>query len=168
MPARRLALRLALAVLLSPLASGCATAQETAPPAAAIHLESYIEALRSDVRAKKASLLAGAMKLDEAEAAKFWPLQREYELELMRLNDETVRLIQDFGASYAAFDDAAAKALTSRVLNLEQKRLDLRRRTWERMSREISPRVAARFLQIERTIGHLIDLQIAANLPIVP
>jgi len=35
------------------------------------------------------------------------------------------------------------------------------------MSQTLSPKMAARFLQIENQIEKLVDLQIAANLPIV-
>jgi hypothetical protein len=41
------------------------------------------------------------------------------------------------------------------------------RKYYKQMSREISPTVAARFVQIENQLGDLIDLQVASELPLI-
>jgi hypothetical protein len=66
----------------------------------AAYIEAYVEMLRSDVRAQKAALVAEAMQLSDAEASAFWPLFREYENGLAKVNDERVALLKDFAENY--------------------------------------------------------------------
>jgi hypothetical protein len=53
-------------------------------------------------------------------------------------------------------------------LDVDSRRLQLKKKYFQRMSQAVSPRVAARYLQIENQIEKILDLQIASNLPIVP
>jgi len=52
--------------------------------------ESDFELMRSDIRTKKASLIADRMKFTDQEAAAFWPVYRQYETELAAINDKKV------------------------------------------------------------------------------
>ena len=52
------------------------------------NLRAYVELLRSDLRTQKVAVITEMMQFTEAEDAAFWPVYREYELELSRLNDE--------------------------------------------------------------------------------
>src|SRR3954453_8459767 len=50
------------------------------------NVDEYIELLRSNVRQEKAQVLGAVLKLDAADAAKFWPVYKEYDIELSKLN----------------------------------------------------------------------------------
>ena len=52
----------------------------------------FIEQLRSDLRAEKVAVLTESMELEEAESEKFWPIYREYELELSKLGDRRLAI----------------------------------------------------------------------------
>ena len=131
-------------------------------------VDSYIELLRADVRAQKVAILGQAMNLSEDEASVFWPIQREYEVELAKLYDERVALIRAYTETYESMSDEKAEELTGWLLRLERQRTDLKEKYFERFAEDVSPTVAARFLQIENQINMLIDLQISASLPLVP
>jgi hypothetical protein len=164
--ARARGARLALALVVA--AGGALAAPRAARAEANANLDSYIEVLRSDVRTRKAAILAESMRLDEAQAKVFWPLQREYEGELADLMDERLQLIKDYAASWPELDDRTAEGLAKRALDLEARRVDLRKKYYRRVEKALSPRIAARFLQIEGALGHVVDLQIASQLPLVP
>src|SRR5687767_9759834 len=51
------------------------------------NLRAFIELARSDLRTEKALIIAENIDFNEAEAVEFWPLHREYELELNKLLD---------------------------------------------------------------------------------
>src|SRR5262249_30442010 len=50
-----------------------------------LNLTAYAELLRSDVRAQKVAIITQVMDFTEAEDAAFWPIYREYDLEMSKL-----------------------------------------------------------------------------------
>jgi hypothetical protein len=106
---------IATAVLL--LASGAA-AQVQSPQtnerdSRTLNLSAYAELLRSDVRAQKVAIITEVMGFSEAEDAAFWPIYREYDLEMSRLGDERMALIADYAKQYSKLTDAMADTLAS-------------------------------------------------------
>jgi hypothetical protein len=130
----------------------------------------YMELLRSDLRQQKTALLTEALELKQAESDKFWPIQREYETELAKLGDQRVQLIKDYAASYDSLgkDKDAAKKLMDRAFKLESSRLSLLKKYADKISKTVSPAVAARFAQVEAIVNSLMDLQIRADTPLMP
>ena len=100
-----------------------AHAQATGPAAAAdtreVNLRAYVELLRSDLRAQKVAIITEVMQFTEAEDAKFWPVYREYETELAKINDDRIALIKEYAASYETLTDATADRLARGALDLE-------------------------------------------------
>jgi hypothetical protein len=58
--------------------------------AGSIDATSFIELLRSDIKAKKAEFISQGMNLPEEYSDKFWPVYRKYQFELDVLNDESL------------------------------------------------------------------------------
>jgi hypothetical protein len=78
-----------------------------------------------------------------------------------------VALIKDYAANYGKVTDPIADRLARGVLDLEGQRHALKLKYYDRFKSAVSPVTAARFLQVENQILLLLDLQIAASLPIV-
>jgi len=135
--------------------------------AAADDLNKYVELLRSDLRTAKTQIHTEALALSEADGAKFWPIQREYETELAKLGDQRIQLIKDFVANYDSLSTDMAKQLTDRAFKLETSRLSLLKKYTDRVAKTVSPKIAARFAQVEAIINSLVDLQIRAETPLV-
>ena len=55
----------------------------------------------------------------------------------------------------------------TKALELESRRTALKEKYYTRLKSALSPKTAARFLQVENQLLMIIDLQIAASLPIV-
>jgi hypothetical protein len=132
-----------------------------------LNLRAYTELLRSDIRAQKVAVITEVMQFTEAEDTKFWPIYREYERELAAINDNRLALIDEYAAAYEKMTDAAADRLAQGALDLEARRHALKAKYYERFKSALAPRTAARFLQVENQILLLLDLQIAASLPVV-
>jgi hypothetical protein len=162
-------MNLRLASVLVPLCliSGGAAADSLPAPVPA-GTEDYLNLLRVDLRAAKAEIVTNALELTPGELERFWPIYREYDAALVRLNEERVATLRDFAAHYASIDDAQAKDLTRRSLDFQRKRLDLLEKYYERVARAFNPATAARFLQLEHQLLTLVDVQIASELPLVP
>ncbi len=131
------------------------------------NLRTYVELLRSDIRAEKVAILTELMEFTDAEDAAFWPIYREYDVELSALNDRRVMLIADYAKNYDAMSDEAADRIAKGALDFEAKRSALKAKYYERVKAALSAKQAARFLQIENQLLMIMDLQISASLPIV-
>jgi len=131
------------------------------------NIRAYIELMRADLKSKKVQIITEVMNLDDKDAAIFWPLYREYDLELSQLGDEKLAIIQDYAKNYLTMNNDKADQLAQRVLALDEKRQELRRKYYEKFRQALSPIIAARFTQVENQIEMLVDLQIASSLPII-
>jgi hypothetical protein len=141
--------------------------QPNAKDTQTLNLTAYAELLRSDVRAQKVAIITEVMEFTEAEDAAFWPIYREYDLEMSKLGDERVALIAEYADNYSTLTDAVAEKLAAKALDLEARRQAVKAKCFERVKAAMSPRTALRFLQVEHQLQLLIDLQISASLPIV-
>jgi hypothetical protein len=129
--------------------------------------EGYIALLRSDVQSRKVDIIRQNVTLSEQEAKTFWPLQRSYENELSRLGDARVSVIRDYAQNWDNLSDSTAKDLGTRLLDYQKKRVDLRKKYFDRISKEVTPTVAAKFFQVEIQLENLIDLAVASSVPLV-
>ena len=143
-----------------------------APDRPALHAEgrdsdSDVELLRADVRTKKMELVAERMQFTGNEADVFWPLYRQYEVELAAINDKKIKVIRDYMASHDKLDGARAKELAQRVFEVDQMTLDLRKKYFQEMTGVLSPKTVVRFLQLERRLQQLVDVQLASDFPLI-
>lgn len=126
-----------------------------------------MELVRSDIRNEKAIIIAQNIDFTEDEAAEFWPLHREYDLELNKLLDERLALIQRFLLRADAMTDDQAKGLAKAAFDLEARRTTLKRATFAKFGEVIPAVKAARFFQIENQLNAALDLRLAAALPLI-
>ena len=131
------------------------------------NLRAYTELLRSDLRTQKVALITELMQFTDSQDEKFWPVYREYENEVRRLNDDRLENLQSYADSYTTLNDAQADSLVVKALDLEARRTALRQKYYAALKKALPARVAARAVQIEHQVDLLIDLQVAASLPIV-
>lgn len=133
-----------------------------------LNLSAYAELLRSDVRRSKVAIITEVMGFTEAEDRAFWPIYRDYDLEMSRLADERVGMIREYAAAFQTLTDERAASLAGKALDLETRRNAAKAKCYEQVKTALSPRTALRFLQVEHQLQLLIDLQIAAALPVAP
>jgi hypothetical protein len=159
----------AAAVLAVPIAAQQAAPPETVPreEARQRNMRAYEELLRSDLRTQKVALVTEMMQFTEAEDVAFWPIYRGFEFELSRLNDERLAGIETYAKEYNHMTPATADKLALKALDLEARRTALKQDYYTRLKTALSPVTAARALQIENQIELLIDLQVAAYLPVL-
>ena len=131
------------------------------------NIRAYVELLRVDVRTKKRAIFTEIMQFNDQQSAKFWPIYSEYDIELQKLNDQKLAGIQEYAKNFGKMTDDKANELAMLALDLENKRNDLKKTYYEKVRQQLGGIIAARFLQIENQLLMVIDLQIAASLPIV-
>jgi hypothetical protein len=130
-------------------------------------LDVYIELLKSDMRTEKVAVITEALQLTSEESSAFWPIHREYELELSKIIDDRIELIKDYAQHYDNLTNEKAKELAKTVFELEKRRTKLKKKYFKKVEKALSAVIAAKFIQVEKQINLLIDVQIASELPLI-
>jgi hypothetical protein len=156
------------------ICSSAALAQSTtAAPAAAPagtskqNIAEDIKLLRKDVRAQKQKIMGEAMGLDADQSKKFWPIYKDYDRQLAKLNDARLGNITAFAQNYSNMTDNKADEIVNGAIAFHKKRIDLLASTYDKVRAALGAPLAARFVQVESTLNNLIDLQIQSNLPLM-
>ena len=132
-----------------------------------MNIRAYIELLRADVRKSKTEILGEVMALDADQAAKFWPIYKEFETEYVTLGDQIVAVVRSYADHFDNITDAVADQLANQVLSIEQQRNSLKKKYYDRLKDSLGAVTAMRFLQVENQLERIADLQIAAQLPVI-
>jgi hypothetical protein len=169
-----------LTLLLLVLIVGCASQPPAAQPpatqtpplttlAANDPVRVYVDAMRDDLSRGKVDTITQVMNLSADESKIFWPIYQDYETELFALGDQRLELIRQFIAwqQSAAPDNRRASELADGYFQLEAARLDLLKKYYAAIAKELSPLHAAQFTQVEHRVGTVIDLLIASEMPLI-
>jgi Spy/CpxP family protein refolding chaperone len=152
-----------------------AAAQAQAEPAAAQapsanaqqELNQDVKLLREDIRAKKKQLIAANLNLTPDQATKFWPLYDQYTAELVQINNEKYAVLKEYATSWGSLTDEQALSLTNRALAVDQKVAALRIKYVPIFNKAVPGKTTASFFQLDRRIQAMIDMQLAAQIPLV-
>jgi hypothetical protein len=131
------------------------------------NLRAFVALARSDIRTEKTAVIAQNIEFTPDEGIDFWPLQREYEMQLEKLLDRRYELILQFARHFGTMSNKDATDLAMEVFELEGQRTSLKRKYFKKFSKVVPALKAARFFQIENQLNMVVDLQIAASLPLI-
>lgn len=131
------------------------------------YINAYVALLRSDLKSRKAGFIREGLRLNEKEAAAFWPIYKSYEAELKKIDDTRRQVIQDLLDNYDTMTDDRAKDLIKRKLATEAQRVEVKRAYLKRFEKVLPGKTLARFLQLEYRFGLLIDLKNTAEIPLI-
>jgi hypothetical protein len=131
------------------------------------NIDTYVDLLRQDVRKEKVAITSQLMQLSPEQAASFWPIYDDYAKELSALGDLRVKGIKEYAANYSSLSDKKATELANMRFDCEERLVALKKNYFEKFSKALTPKLAARFFQIENQLLDLIDLQVASSLPII-
>ena len=126
-----------------------------------------IDLLRKDIRSEKKQLIAINLQLTDKEAEKFWPIYDQYTAELVKINDAKYAAIKEYAENYNTLTDDKALSLGRQILGVDQSVAQLRQKYIPIVNKVISGKKTALFFQLDRRLVMMIDLQLAAELPII-
>jgi hypothetical protein len=86
---------------------------------------------------------------------------------LATLLDERYEAILQFAKDYGTMTDEQATGLAKKSFDLEAKRTGLKRTYFKKFAGVIPAVKTARFFQIENQLNMVVDLQVAASLPLI-
>jgi hypothetical protein len=160
---RNLAIICAMCLLITP-AILAQTVEVSAPPIT----DTDIQLLRSDLQAAKNQVIADTMKFTEAESTAFWPVYRDYTHDQNVIADKRLQVIKDYAKSYDTMDNAKAKDMVQRMMNVDDELLNLREKYWPKFEQALGAKRAAKFYQVDNRLSLMINLQLAAQIPLIP
>ena len=126
-----------------------------------------IALLRKDLRSQKKQIVAANLNLTDKEAEQFWPVFEKYTDELMAINNKKYAALKEYVQSYDSLTDQQAEKLTRDALEVDQSVAQLREKYIPIFEKVISPKKTAAFIQIDRRLVMLIDLQLSSSIPLV-
>lgn len=147
------------------LAAMAAPAQTAAVTDEEKNIQAYVALLRTDVRKAKSQVISEVMQFDSGQAAKFWPIYKDFETESTKIGDSIQALVKDYVTNYDQMTPEVADRMANKLLDVEQQRHDLKKKYYGRLKGALDAVTAARFLQVENQLEKLLDLRLAAQLP---
>lgn len=126
-----------------------------------------IAVLRQDVQADKTQIITRNMEFTEEQSKAFWPVYREYALEQQKIGDQRVALIKDYATNYDKIDDTQADSYIQRAVKYEDEISSLRKKYIPKFKKAIGAKQTAKFLQVDNRLNLLVNVQLAALLPLI-
>jgi Spy/CpxP family protein refolding chaperone len=123
--------------------------------------------LRKDLRSQKKQIVAANLNLTEKEAEQFWPIYEKYTDELMAINNKKYAALKEYVKSFDSLTDQQAEKLTRDALEVDQSVAQLRERYITIFEKVISPKKTAAFIQLDRRLVLLIDIQLSSSIPLI-
>jgi Spy/CpxP family protein refolding chaperone len=130
-------------------------------------IEQEVQLLRSDIRSAKKQIIAENMKLTDSQAEKFWPVYDAYTQETTKLGDASYALVKEYAQNYGNMTDAQADSLVEKMATLDVQTATVRQEWVPKFRKVLTGKQTALFFQLDRRINLLLDLQFAANIPLV-
>lgn len=132
-----------------------------------IQIEKDLELIRRDLRSEKKKIIALNVPLTEAEATKFWVVYDQYAEDMRKINDEFYKIIKEYAQNQKTLTDEQAISMVKRWSDLQVEQAKTRQKYVPQFEKVIPGKKAALFLQIDRRLYALMDLQVASEVPLV-
>ena len=134
----------------------------------AAQTRSDIEVLRQELRTDRQAVVAKNMKMTEAQATAFWPVYRAYQAEITTIGDRFIKLLEGYGKKYDTMKDADADAMLKEYLEIQEAKLKVQSNYVSKFKKVLPGSLVTRYYQIENKIDAIVNLELAAGIPLVP
>jgi hypothetical protein len=126
-----------------------------------------MQLVREKIQTDKKLFIAQNMNLTESEAKVFWPVYENYQKDLAKLVDKTVKLVENYAANYQTMTEEAAKELINGYLALEGERVTLMKSFLPKFRKVLPEKKVARYYQLENKIDAVVNYGLAKQIPLV-
>jgi len=131
------------------------------------YMNASIDLQRLNIRNQKRAIIQKAIPLTADQAKAFWPIYDKYEAALIKVNDIRFNMIKDYAAHYETMTDEKADELITKATDFQDQRFALRKTYLNEAKTVLPAKLVARLYQLENQMDLLVDLDIAAQVPLV-
>jgi hypothetical protein len=139
----------------------------TITSATAQSIKNEVQIIEGAYGIQKKQIIEQVMNLSGHEASRFWAIYEVYEDKRTLLGEERLFLLHDYVIAYPSLTEAKASEITARCFKIDEALARLHKRYYKKVSRELSPLQAARFIQVEAYLQNVVRMQIQTRLPFI-
>ncbi len=122
---------------------------------------------RAMVQVERKRMIELNMGLSMEEAKEFWPIYRQYEVEIGRVYDRQIQLIKNYATEYETLDEDRSIELLKEAQDIRREELKVRKKYVKRFKKVLPPKKVVRYYQIENKLDAIIDFELAAEIPLI-
>jgi len=164
MPTKSALTTLLLSVLL--LLQGSLAAQTYSTPLPTVN-DKDVALLRQNLQAEAKKLITKNMQLTDSEAVAFWPLYDQYTAEVRKVNDTRFGLVKQYAQIYKTMTAEEADSIIRLLAEADETIISLRLQYLPKFQQVLPGTKAALFMQLDRRLDSLFNVQIASQLPAI-
>jgi hypothetical protein len=120
--------------------------------------------LRGDVSSIKKDLIARHLRLTDGESTRIWQVYEQYAVEMSKIGGAKTAILQEYSRAYDTLTDEQADDLIRRWLDTDVEQAKLRQQFAGIFRKVLPGKKVATFLQPERRISLMMDVQISSGL----
>lgn len=135
---------------------------------AAAQSRSEIEVLRAQVNTDRQAVVASNLPMTDAQASAFWPVYREYQAERVKLGDRMMKFLTTFAEKYDKLTNADAESMLKEFMEIQEAKTKVQSNYIGKFKKVLPAAKVARYYQIENKIDAIVNLELAAGVPLVP
>jgi hypothetical protein len=174
--ATRWTIMLSVGLVLAVSMAGWLSAQQppapAAPPAASSpappddDITSDIALTRASIQLRRQAIITSVMDLSEKEAEAFWPLYRDYRVEMAKVGDRISKLLVQYSEQYDTLTDEQAVRLMNDWLDIEKAKTSVKSKFVPRFRKILPARKVMRFFQADNKLDAVLNAQFVAVVPL--
>lgn len=126
-----------------------------------------VEIIQSLYGKDKKDLVGAYMNLQEPQAAAFWKVYDEYEIERKALGQKRMELIKDYANNYETLTDETADGLAKAMLKNNAAYEKLASKYYDKSKKVVGALNAAKFMQLELALQTAVRGEIQTAIPFI-
>ncbi len=97
----------------------------------------------------------------------FWPVYNEYQDEIRKIADRRLELLQSYAYAYENLTETQAEAFLQESMDIQKAKLELQQTFVPKLRKVLSPKMVARFFQIDHKLDAIIEYDLVGEIPLV-
>lgn len=130
-------------------------------------IDDQIELARQAANTDRKALLLGNVHFTSGESDAFWPAWKEYRAAMVANGDRMIALIKDFAVNYENMDNLKADKMMTDYFSIKMQDLVIKQNFAKKINNFMPAKKVMRIMQIESKLDAAIQLQLAAEIPLV-
>ena len=130
-------------------------------------LDQQIELVRQSANTDRKVILMGNVDFTADESAEFWPAWNKYRAATAANNDRLLSVIKDFAENYDNMTDQKASQILTDSFSVKMQGIVILQNFSQQINKFMPTQKVMRIVQIESKLNAAIDLQLAAEIPLV-
>ena len=149
-----------------PTAPAQPPAGTAAPGADEEDLTSDLALTRASIQLRRQAIVTSIMDLTPKESEAFWPLYREYRVEMAKVGDRMSKLLVQYSEQYDGLTDAQASQIMKDWISVEKARMGVKDKYISRFKKILPARKVMRFFQADNKLDAVLQAQLASVVPL--